>query len=943
MFSPSESQTPFTALPTTNNAYGLDAISLMPASNSGLIDPLQSVARSSGASLPSVETAGTGVFTTGATGQVTFDYLFDGGAYEGEVAIFDLTGMDRWLKAGSEFFAREAALRSLTNTDLGHVVISDQTEGARFSGSIPYEGDLNSGTYTGAKTFSMRPDATFGIMLVPNGKVEDILYSREIVGNQVPLFSIPTLNPGASNQFTQLAKLVADSRQQVNGNTFSFEDLSIAGNSDKDFNDLIFQLGGVTGGTSTLDEVITPAKDWRNSQIGQQIIQAAVDPQDLAGNTIAASRNVTVSSAGKTYQGWVGSIDTDDFYSFVLGGGHSFSLSLDNLSADADVQLLDTNGTIIQSSENFGTTAESINTTLNAGAYGIRVTPFGNIGTPYKLELAVTPLIAGLTTTGSEILNYLHTNESIPLIRVDSFRSGNPALGSDPRFAGINGAGWSTVIIDTGINLNHPFFGVDSDLNEVSDRIVANVDFTDTVRRTDASDFNGHGTNVSSIVAGSNGVAPGANIIHLKVFPDAGGPAQSSAIEQALYWVVENSALFNIASVNMSLGHGNYNTPVSPDGYGDELQKLADLGVIVVSSSGNDFFNLGSAQGVSYPSADPNSLSIGAVWDGGAYGVPQTLQGATDNTIGANQITAFSQRSQSLTTVFAPGAYITGAGLDDPFGNPLTSNLPGTSQAAPHVTGMAVLAQQLAVETLGRRLKPSEFRDLLRSTGIPINDGDNESYGNVTSTGADFRRADMLALGQAIPNIQNVTLTVNQVEGDFDGALNASDFYSILSVDGNEIRTARIDGKNDISPNWQNSKANVTDSTVPLSIQIYDFDDGANFDDDHIDVNPNAGNKNLNLTYNLLTGSVTDSATGQEYGRRGQPISLNGGGDGQEGRITFTVNGWSLANPTPPLLLSMSTGSKVILTELSTIPISTQTYLLLAVSCVHPWLKETAT
>ena len=44
-------------------------------------------------------------------------------------------------------------------------------------------------------------------------------------------------------------------------------------------------------------------------------------------------------------------------------------------------------------------------------------------------------------------------------------------------FAGITGAGVTTVVIDTGIDLNHSWFGADADLNGVADRIVFSYDF----------------------------------------------------------------------------------------------------------------------------------------------------------------------------------------------------------------------------------------------------------------------------------------------------------------------------------------------------------------------------------------------------------------------------------------------------------------------------------
>lgn len=77
----------------------------------------------------------------------------------------------------------------------------------------------------------------------------------------------------------------------------------------------------------------------------------------------------------------------------------NFSLLLNGLSADADVEItqdLDNNGVInfddnfIGSSNNGGTTAESISDTLEAGTYYIRVYPFEG-ATSYNLTLSATP------------------------------------------------------------------------------------------------------------------------------------------------------------------------------------------------------------------------------------------------------------------------------------------------------------------------------------------------------------------------------------------------------------------------------------------------------------------------------------------------------------------------------------------------------------------------
>lgn len=362
-------------------------------------------------------------------------------------------------------------------------------------------------------------------------------------------------------------------------------------------------------------------------------------------------------------------------------------------------------------------------------------------------------LSSGLTTTASEAVakavgqrwNYegdtaqQQTADSGPLINLDDFQS-------DPRFTGVDGSGYAAVVLDTGIDLDHPFFGPDATLDGVADRIVYNQDFTGA--DSNAQDVNGHGSNVSSIVASQDatypGVAPGVDIIHLQVLDDAGF-GNFGDVEAALQWVVANAATYNIVTVNMSLSDGS-NRQVEAGDYGldDELAALAALDVVVVSAAGNSFYSNASVPGVSYPAADPNSLAVSAVWDGNNGGPFQWGTGAIDYTTDADRLTSFSQRHPLLTDVLAPGALITGA---DAVGGVAT--YAGTSQAAPHIAGVAVLAQQLADAAMGRRLTNQEFADLLQDTAVVVNDGDDEND-NVINTGADYFRVDMFALAEAI-------------------------------------------------------------------------------------------------------------------------------------------------------------------------------------------------
>src|SRR5262249_30199620 len=161
------------------------------------------------------------------------------------------------------------------------------------------------------------------------------------------------------------------------------------------------------------------------------------------------------------------------------------------------------------------------------------------------------------------------TQANADLINLNQFRS-------DPQFAGITGQGETIAVLDTGIDSTSSFFGP-LGANGTANSIVYQYDFVNNSPM--AVDGYGHGTLVSSIIGSRNsdyeGIAPGVNLIVLKVLDDS-GQGSFSTVDRALRWVAANAEAYHIVGINMSFGDGgDYANPVSLYGIGNDLQTLA--------------------------------------------------------------------------------------------------------------------------------------------------------------------------------------------------------------------------------------------------------------------------------------------------------------------------------------------------------------------------------
>lgn len=109
----------------------------------------------------------------------------------------------------------------------------------------------------------------------------------------------------------------------------------------------------------------------------------------LADNALSTATNLgTINGNTLSTVNFVGSSDTQDYYRFTLGSTGAFNLALTGMTADADVQLLNSSGTVLRTAYLSSSRDESMNlASLAAGNYAVRV--YRHSGdTNYRLHLS---------------------------------------------------------------------------------------------------------------------------------------------------------------------------------------------------------------------------------------------------------------------------------------------------------------------------------------------------------------------------------------------------------------------------------------------------------------------------------------------------------------------------------------------------------------------------
>jgi len=307
----------------------------------------------------------------------------------------------------------------------------------------------------------------------------------------------------------------------------------------------------------------------------------------------------------------------------------------------------------------------------------------------------------------------LHTMimDSIPLIR---------GLQTQITAAGLSatGAGVRICIIDTGIDSNALMY---------STRIDAAAGWDFVNNDSNPEDDHGHGSHCAGTALGganlstgsclgtqnAQGVAPLATLIGVKVL-DATGNGSFSNVIAGINRCASAALPGGQADViSMSLGGGLFVGACDMDTAAQAANNAVTAGVVVVAAAGNN----GAANGTGTPACGSKVIAVAATYDKSYPNCDFPSQTSfnwgicIDNSPVVDQLACFSNRSTKID-VAAPGCIIFSDDSTVAAGNGLIGFC-GTSQATPHVAGLAAL-----ILSENPSLTPAQVQGYIRSGAI---------------------------------------------------------------------------------------------------------------------------------------------------------------------------------------------------------------------------------
>ncbi len=336
-----------------------------------------------------------------------------------------------------------------------------------------------------------------------------------------------------------------------------------------------------------------------------------------------------------------------------------------------------------------------------------------------RARLADLLAMPGVVKVEEDRVMHAYLTVSVPMIRALQSQITGAGLSAD-------GSGVRVCIIDTGIDSDHILFA--GRVDTAAGRDFANND-------NNPEDDNGHGSNVAGIAVGGTGVsdtrcgvstplqgvAPAATLIGIKVL-DANGSGFNSDVLAGINYAADQTASGGRCDViNLSLGGGVFTGTCDSDSSAVAVNNAVANGVVVVAAAGNE----ANANAMGSPACATGAIAVGAVFDNdfpncensqssfswcGNASCTTTL--CTDTNIKVDNLICFSNRSDQLD-VTAPGCDIRSAGIAA--GGTSFASQCGTSQASPHVAGLAAL-----LLSADPTLTPASVRQLIRDGAIDL-------------------------------------------------------------------------------------------------------------------------------------------------------------------------------------------------------------------------------
>jgi serine protease AprX len=273
---------------------------------------------------------------------------------------------------------------------------------------------------------------------------------------------------------------------------------------------------------------------------------------------------------------------------------------------------------------------------------------------------------------------------------------------------GRTGQGVTVAVLDSGIT-------PDADLVQPTNRILASVNFADSLGSL--KDPGGHGTHVAGTIAGNGarsageyiGIAPGANLVDVRVL-DGNGNGRDSSVILGIQWALDHRTQYNIRVLNLSLG-----APAPATYRLDPLSAAVEMawvrGVAVIAASGN------SGGAPDSPGADPYVITVGATDDRGtstvgddlvepfsAYGTPVASTAKPDVVAPGRRIVSIRAPGSSLDKLL-PDRVVTASTGATYF------RLSGTSMATAVVSGVVALLLEAQPG-----LTPGQVKAILKGT-----------------------------------------------------------------------------------------------------------------------------------------------------------------------------------------------------------------------------------